>query len=332
MMKRLVMMALLLGALLNLFGCGAEKKAEKKNTELIPAVSSQSESTMTASGEKQQGARVELVTKEHKMERVIFSGGYLRSLPEESPDTIVREVPKGSQGMIYGKRVINGKEWAKVTTRDGVTGWYAVPRGTSADGKPVSLEETDKVYRSTYPRVTGGVQPRVQDLINGELDHYLAVYRYVTGPVGSDLKCRVTYNRRGILSLVFSGPRIYYRSYPVSNINDTENWKNVQHYAFLSPLWGGADPSIMTAAVTDIQYAMTFDLATGRRMTLYDFIGTGNSDAVKDLMVSFGDEARMDSDDFYVDEKGQLFLLVRRQQPEPGKETLNLSRLVAREY
>ena len=35
----------------------------------------------------------------------------------------------------------------------------------------------------------------------------------------------------------------------------------------VSPLWGGADPRIMTSAVTDIQYAMTFDLASGRRLT-----------------------------------------------------------------
>ena len=63
------------------------------------------------------------VNREHKMERVIFSGGYLRSLPEEKPETILRPAPEGAQGMIFGKREINGLEWAKVATRDGVTGW-----------------------------------------------------------------------------------------------------------------------------------------------------------------------------------------------------------------
>lgn len=272
------------------------------------------------------------------MERVIFSGGYLYRLPEISPETLLREVPAGSQGMIYGKREINGRQWAKVTTRDGVTGWYTMPdsgkKNSGEDGKalPPSLEESDKVYRSTYPRITGGVTPEVQDAINKALDEYLSVYRFVTGPVGSDLGCRVTYNRQGILSLVFSGPPIRFRAYSVSDINNTEYWKNVKKYVFISPLWGGADPKIMTAAMTDVRYGMVFDLHTGRRMTLQNFIGSGQDKTVHQMLSSLGEEAQMDADNFYVDEKGQLFLLASRQEPEPGRVPLELSSLVIREY
>jgi hypothetical protein len=321
----------LLCAVLVVAGCGTEKK-KINNTDLVPSVSSQSESTTTDSGENQQGARVEMVTKDHKMERVIFSGGYLHSLPEDVPETIVREVPKGSQGMIYGKRVINGKEWAKVTTRDGVTGWYTAPQSNKQKETKSRLEESDKTYRSMYPRVTGGTTVFVQDTINKELERYLAVYRFVTGPVGNDLKCQVTYNRKGILSLVFSGPPIKYRSYNVSQVNDIENWREVQRYAFLSPLWGSADASVLTAAVTDIRYAMTFDLKTGRRMTIFDFIGTQHNDDLRDLLSTLGEETLLERDNFFVNDKGQLFLMASQLQPEPGRVVLNLSQFVVRDY
>lgn len=76
-----------------------------------------------------------------------------------------------------------------------------------------------------------------------EIGRYLDVYRFVTGPVGSDLSCHVTYNRRNILSFYFSGPPIRYRAYSVKSINDGPSWKEVERYAFVSPLWGGADPT-----------------------------------------------------------------------------------------
>ena len=154
----------------------------------------------------------------------------------------------------------------------------------------------------------------------------------MTGPVGSDLSCHVTYNRRNILSFYFSGPPIRYRAYSVKSINDGPSWKEVERYAFVSPLWGGADPRIMTSAVTDIQYAMTFDLASGRRLTLSDFIGKENLAKARALVEAFGGEAAFEEDNFYVDDKGQLFLFAERTQPQPGREALNLSRLVVRDY
>lgn len=106
-------------------GCSRSQTAESSQT--AGETEAASETKALAPGEGEQGARVEFVNREHKMERVIFSGGYLRSLPEEKPETILRPAPEGAQGMIFGKREINGLEWAKVATRDGVTGWYAVP-------------------------------------------------------------------------------------------------------------------------------------------------------------------------------------------------------------
>lgn len=105
-------------------GCVRSQPAE---TGQAAETAAPSETKALAPGEGVQGARVEFVTREHKMERVLFSGGYLRSLPEEKPETILRPAPAGAQGMIFGKREINGLEWAKVATRDGVTGWYTVP-------------------------------------------------------------------------------------------------------------------------------------------------------------------------------------------------------------
>ena len=300
-MKGSAFLSLILAALLTA-GCSGEKK-DQKTPDVVPAENTQRETKTTTTGENDHGARIEFVTREHKMERVLFSGGYLRSLPEESPTAIVREVPQGSEGMIYGKRVLGKKEWAKVTTCDGVTGWYTIPETALKAGQQATLEEISKVHRSTYPQIIGGVASDVALAINREIGRYLDVYRFVTGPVGSDLSCHVTYNRRNILSFYFSGP-----------------------------LWGGADPRIMTSAVTDIQYAMTFDLASGRRLTLSDFIGKENLAKARALVEAFGGEAAFEEDNFYVDDKGQLFLFAERTQPQPGREALNLSRLVVRDY
>ena len=341
-MKRLIFIGLAFCLIAAFSGCSSTTRAtespqKEAGTELVPSVSSRRETTTLSSGEQQQGARIEFVTREHKMERVIVSGGYLYRLPEISPETLVREVPAGSQGMIYGKREINGRQWAKVTTRDGLTGWYTVPDSAekAADGSgegAAGLEETDKVYRSTYPQVAGGVPPEVQNRINAALNEYLEAYRFVTGPVGSNLTCRVTYNRKNLLSLVFSGPPIYFRSYPVSVINDSAAWDRLRRYMFLSPLWGGSDPDLMTAAVTDIQYGMVFDLRTGQRLSTADFIGSGQDGTVRQMLATLGDTAELDPENFYVDEKGQLFLLASRQEPEPGRVPLDLSALVDRNY
>ena len=84
-------------------------------------------------------------------------------------------------------------------------------------------------------RLSEGVASDVALAINREIGRYLDVYRFVTGPVGSDLSCHVTYNRRNILSFYFSGPPIRYRAYSVKSINDGPSWKEVERYAFVSP-------------------------------------------------------------------------------------------------
>lgn len=76
----------------------------------------------------------------------------------------------------------------------------------------------------------------------------------------------------------------------------------------------------MTSAVTDIQYAMTFDLASGRRLTLSDFIGKENLAKARALVEAFDSDAALEEDNFYVDDKGQLFLFAERTQPQPGRE------------
>ena len=107
------------------------------------------------------GAQVEFVTRQHSMERIQFTGGYLRNLPEEKPETILRQAPDGARGMIFGKREINGLEWAKVATRDGITGWYTVPArpGASATTKRENLKISKDAYETTYPQVTGKSPP-----------------------------------------------------------------------------------------------------------------------------------------------------------------------------
>ena len=178
-MKGSAFLSLILAALLTA-GCSGEKK-DQKTPDVVPAENTQRETKTTTTGENDHGARIEFVTREHKMERVLFSGGYLRSLPEESPTAIVREVPQGSEGMIYGKRVLGKKEWAKVTTRDGVTGWYTIPETALKAGQQATLEEISKVHRSTYPQIIGGVASDVALAINREIGRYLDVYRFVTG-------------------------------------------------------------------------------------------------------------------------------------------------------
>ena len=74
-------------------GCVRSQPAE---TGQAAETAAPSETKALAPGEGVQGARVEFVTREHKMERVLFSGGYLRSLPEEKPETILRPAPAGA--------------------------------------------------------------------------------------------------------------------------------------------------------------------------------------------------------------------------------------------
>jgi len=324
--------ALLLGLLLLAAGCGSKQETRQEIPFKNPQPSQ--ETKVVAPGEGQMGARVEFVTREHGMERITFSGGYLRSLPEEKPETIMRPAPAGSQGMMFGKREINGLEWAKVATRDGVTAWYAVParEGAAKGEKRAPLQVADSVYRSTYPQITGGVEPRVQDRINQELGNYFSVYRHVTGPVGGELQCRASYNRNKILSLVFSGKPIRFRSYPVSEVNNLPSWTQLKKYACVSPLLGGADPNLLIAEKTDLQYAMVFDLATGSRLSLEYFIGHSHEKELQELLEQFGEDARLQRDNFYVDEKGKIIALVSVAEPDSGRVPLDLSGLRARDY
>ena len=136
-----VCLILFLTVSLALGGCQNPKHQENPGTLPVQEPAAPQETKAIAPGEGEQGARVEFVTREHKMERVLFSGGYLRSLPEEKPETILRPAPAGALGMIFGKREINGLEWAKVATRDGVTGWYTVPATQGSRGETGSPED-----------------------------------------------------------------------------------------------------------------------------------------------------------------------------------------------
>ena len=100
-MKGSAFLSLILAALLTA-GCSGEKK-DQKTPDVVPAENTQRETKTTTTGENDHGARIEFVTREHKMERVLFSGGYLRSLPEESPTAIVRLRKKG-MGQSYDAR------------------------------------------------------------------------------------------------------------------------------------------------------------------------------------------------------------------------------------
>lgn len=329
-----VCLVLFLTVSLALGGCQNPKHQENPETLPVQEPAAPQETKAIAPGEGEQGARVEFVTREHKMERVLFSGGYLRSLPEEKPETILRPAPAGALGMIFGKREINGLEWAKVATRDGVTGWYTVPArpGVPRGEKREALKITHDGYQNTYPQVTGGVTPQVQDRINQELGNYISVYRHITGPVESELQCRVTYNRNHLLSLVFQGKPVLYRNYPVTEVNNLASWTRLKNYAWVSPLMGGADGSLLLARKTDFQYAMVFDLNTGNRLTLDHFLGSSQQEAIQEKLGSLEAWARLQKDNFYIEPQGKLVALASVSQGEGGRVPLDLSDLVIREF
>lgn len=325
-------LVLSLAASLILAGC--QKQKPQGDPGALPAQepAAAQETKAIAPGEGKQGARVEFVTREHKMERILFSGGYLRSLPEEKPETILRSAPEGALGMIFGKREINGLEWAKVATRDGVTGWYTVParKGAPPGEKRAALRITHEGYQSTYPQVTGGVSPAVQDRINQELGNYISVYRHITGPVESELRCRVTYNQNHLLSLVFQGKPVLYRNYPVAEVNNLASWTRLKKYAYVSPLLGGADSGLLLAQKTDFQYAMVFDLHTGNRLTLEYFLGGGKAEELQERAAALDPWARIQNDNFYIEPQGKLMAMA--SVPRKGRVELDLSDLVIRDF
>ena len=319
---------------------GCQKQAQPEPAGELPRKAESQESRgqetkAIALGEGIQGARVEFVTRQHSMERIQFVGGYLRNLPEEKPETILRPAPEGALGMIFGKREINGLEWAKVATRDGITGWYAVPArpGASPKEKRDALKISRDDYQTTYPQVTGEISPQAQDRINQELGNYIGVFRYMTGPVGSSLQCQVTYNRNNLLSIVFTAPPIRYRMVPVSEVNNLASWARLKKYAYMSPLLGGADPTLMQAEKIDLQYALVFDLTTGSRLNLSYFLGTGQKEIIQARLEALGRGGRLQPDNFYINEQGQLIALVSVRDPSPGGRTpLDLSDLVIKEF
>lgn len=324
--------------LLLLSGCQKQAKPEPAGELPQPGTTQETrgpETKSLAPGEGAQGARVEFVTRQHTLERIQFAGGYLRNLPEEKPETILRRAPEGAVGMIFGKREINGLEWAKVATRDGITGWYAVParKGASPKAKREALKSSKDEYETTYPQVTGGISPQAQDRINQELGNYIGVFRYVTGPVGSALQCQVTYNRNNLLSILFTAPPILQRMVPVTEVNNLANWARLKKYAYVSPLRGGADPSLLRAEKFDLQYALVFDLTTGNRLTLNYFLGSNQQEAIQQRLEALGTGARLQPDNFYINEKGQLIALATVQEPQPGgRSPLDLSDLVIKEF
>lgn len=69
-MKGSAFLSLILAALLTA-GCSGEKK-DQKTPDVVPAENTQRETKTTTTGENDHGARIEFVTREHKMERVLF--------------------------------------------------------------------------------------------------------------------------------------------------------------------------------------------------------------------------------------------------------------------
>lgn len=203
-------------------------------------------------------------------------------------------------------------------------------KGASPRDKREPLQITNEGYRTIFPQVTGGVTSQVQDRINQELGNYLSVYRHITGPVESGLQCRVTYNRRQILSLVFQGDPILYRSYPVTEVNSLASWTRLKHYAYVSPLQGGADPSLLTARITDLHYGLVFDLVTGSRLPLEYFLGQNRQEAIRERLADLGEGARFQKDNFYIDTQGHLVALA--SVPGKGRVEMDLSDLVIREF
>lgn len=305
-MKKIIILLMSLLFLLNMAGCSVPKAIvqEKK-------------------------AKIDFINTDHVMERVTFNGGFLRTEPEINPSNILYPLLKGTQGIIYGKRKINGKEWAKVTTREGLTGWYTPSDVKEKDADPY-LKIDKKNYQISYPQISG-ISEEAANNINGEIKNYLEAFSYVSGPVGGYLQCRVTYNRNNILSILFTTPKIYYRTYDTKTVQDKKKWETVCKYCRVSPLSPVISDTGLTAQINDLQYAMTFDLTTGKRLTLDYFLGN-NQNKVNAVLAAEGSPLHLEKDDFYVEEKQQLTVLAEQQGPEWDRKRVKLSSLVTRDF
>jgi len=275
---------------------------------------------------------INYVTDSQRMKRVTFSGGYLRSSPEMLKDNILVATPNGSKGIIYGDRQIDKVEWAKVTTREGTTGWYNV-EPKLIDGKKVvlPLDIMEKTYSTTYPQISG-VADDVAAKINEEINNYLTVFKYVVGPVGNNLHCLVTYNKNNVLSILFESPFVSYRIYPTVDVNNIKFWENIKKYCFISSLTADALPNALYAERSDLQCGLVFDLKTGKRLNYQDFMLHKQDEAVADLMSTFGEDASIQSDNFYITEDKEIKVFVSHNGMNPGRVALDLTSLGIKKF
>lgn len=274
---------------------------------------------------------IQYVTKDNRMERVLFADGFLRSTPEIASGTIVANVYKGSQGMLYGKRFINGMYWAKVTTREGVTGWYSAgdKEGVEANA---DLSTLQKNYSMTYP-VVSGISEDAAKKINGEITAYLKAFKYVAGPVGNTLQCRVTYNANNLLSILFTAGAVRNRSYKITDINNAGFWSTITKYCFIPELHSDVDKGNMLAPITDLQYGMVFSLTTGDRLSYLDFIGQEQKNKVAALLNKSGKVKQNGTECFYVEPGQKLWVFVGEESSSvAGLKLVDISSLVTKKY
>lgn len=278
---------------------------------------------------KPKKATIEFVNTDHNMEHVTFNGGYLRTDPEVVGSNIVCGLIEGSRGILYGKRRFNGKEWGKVTTREGLTGWYTpeVKSGIE-DSKYLKLDKRN--FQQSYPLVSG-IDEKAAAAINGEIQKYLQVFNYVTGPVGSSLQCRVTCNKDNVLSILFTAPVINYRTYDYAKVQNEKEWLEVKRYCAVSPLRAMVASEGLTAAVSDLQYAMTFDLKDGKRLSLKDFSDkTETADLKGQGLIEEND--LLEPTDFYIEGENSLIALVEPQEKDWGRDKADLSSIVTKKF
>lgn len=265
---------------------------------------------------KKSGCQADYVSKTYKLERITFGGGCLRSSTELLTDNIVLEGFSGAQGIIYGRREINGIEWAKVTTREGITGWYCSEE-VPAEGQRTSkhFNVMTKNYIVTYP-VISGCKPEIAQSINQEIQNYLKVFYYVVGPVGNNLRCRVTYNKQGFLSILFESPFISKRFFEEKEIQNGELWSDITRYCYVAPLLTEKHSQLWYAPKIDLQYAMTFNVNSGKRLDYHGFLQGDADDSLKNALAVYPAGTRVQKDVFYLTSAGVLTFVAE----VPGKE------------
>ena len=272
-------------------------------------------------------AEIDFVNKDHRMERINFAGGVLRTAPEVARDNIVLTLPKGSQGIFYGKRKINNIEWAKVTTREGVTGWYGLQKDPrEPERAQLAFDLTNKNYQVSYPKVSG-ISEEAATRINDAIANYLSVFNYVTGAVGNPLQCQITYNQKNLLSIMFFAPSVRNRYYGVTDINNTGYWQRIRKYCYMTDFYSALQPDKLYVAISDLQYGMVFDLTSGRRLRYNEFLAQNTEDEVKARVAEFGQDAYLAPDNFYLEQGQKVAAFVEHSGTAPGRSILNLGDL-----